>query len=162
MRKHVIFLLLVPFILSSCGSASKLNRADRQWSYEVESAGVGTDGTYALRVWSYYRTPRMPMEVAKKNAVHATLFRGIPAGNGAVAQPAVVTEPMTSSDSLFFDNFFISEYQNYINSVASGSMRIVKTGRNEYKIGYVLSVAKDNLRAYLEEKGIIKALSSGF
>lgn len=162
MRKHLIILFFASILLSSCGSASRLNRADSPWSYEVESVGVGTEGTYAMRVWSYCRTPKMPMEVPKKNAVHATLFRGIPAGNGASAQPALVDRPLTSSDSLFFDNFFQAEYQNYINSMASGSMQIIKTGRNEYKIGYVLSVAKDNLRHYLEEKGIVKALSSGF
>lgn len=162
MKKHLIFLLLLPFFLYSCGSASRLNRADQPWSYEVESVGVGTEGTYSMRVWSYCRTPKMPVEMPKRNAVHATLFRGIPSGNGAAAQPALVDRPLTSSDSLFFDNFFQAEYQNYINSMASGSMRIVKTGRNEYKIGYVLSVAKDDLRKYLEDHGIVKSLSSGF
>jgi hypothetical protein len=49
-----------------------------------------------------------------------------------------------------------------VNSVAKGSVQVVKSGRREYKIGYVMSIAKDNLRRYLEEQGIIKGLSSGF
>ena len=151
------------FLTASCGSASRLGRADQPWSYEIESVGVGVQGTYALRVWSYYRTQEMPLDVAKKNAVHAVVFKGVPAGNGAAAQPPLKTGQMSPSDSLFFDNFFnTGAYQSYINSVAAGSRQVLKTGRREYKIGYVVSVAKDNLRKYLEQQGVVKALSTGF
>ena len=43
MRKYLVFLLL-PLVLHSCGTASRMGRADRPWSYEVENAGVGADG----------------------------------------------------------------------------------------------------------------------
>ena len=104
----------------------------------------------------------MPLEVAKRNAVHAVIFKGVPAGNGAASQPPLKTDAVTASDSVFFGNFFQGEYQDYINSVASGSLRILKLRAREYKIGYVVSVAKDNLRKYLEDQGVIKGLSSGF
>ena len=141
-------------MFASCGSASRLSKADTPWTYEIESVGVGADGTYAIRVWSYY--------VAKRNAVHAVIFKGVPAGNGAASQPPLKTDAVTASDSVFFGNFFQGEYQDYINSVASGSLRILKLRAREYKIGYVVSVAKDNLRKYLEDQGVIKGLSSGF
>ena len=117
---------------------------------------------YVIRVWSYWRNANMPVEEAKKNAVHAVIFRGVPAGNGATAQPALRTGDLTPAESAFFDTFFQSEYQRYISSVASGSIQVLKTGRNEYKIGYVISVSKDSLRKYLEDQGIVKGLSSGF
>ncbi len=161
MRKYLIFLLL-PLVLHSCGTASRMGRADRPWSYEVENAGVGADGVYALRVWSYYRTPDMPVTTAEKNAVHAVIFKGVPAGNGATAQPPLKTDGVTPSDSLFFENFFQNDYRAYVSSVASGSRQVMKTGKKEYKIGYFISVSKDRLRGYLEEKGVVKSLSSGF
>lgn len=161
MKKYLI-LLLIPLLLHSCGTASKISKADQPWSYETESMGVGADGKYVFRVWSYWRNANMPVEEAKKNAVHAVIFRGIPAGNGATAQPALRTGELTPAESAFFDTFFQSEYQRYISSVASGSIQVIKTGRNEYKIGYVISVSKDNLRKYLEDQGIVKGLSSGF
>ena len=113
-----------------------MGRADRPWSYEVENAGVGADGVYALRVWSYYRTPDMPVTTAEKNAVHAVIFKGVPAGNGATAQPPLKTDGVTPSDSLFFENFFQNDYRAYVSSVASGSRQVMKTGKKEYKIGY--------------------------
>ena len=164
MRKISLFLILCAFsvMFTSCGSASKLSKADTPWTYEIESVGVGADGTYAIRVWSYYKNAKMPLEVAKRNAVHAVIFKGVPAGNGAASQPPLKTDAVTASDSVFFGNFFQGEYQDYINSVASGSLRILKLRAREYKIGYVVSVAKDNLRKYLEDQGVIKGLSSGF
>ena len=88
MKKYLI-LLLIPLLLHSCGTASKISKADQPWSYETESMGVGADGKYVIRVWSYWRNANMPVEEAKKNAVHAVIFRGVPAGNGATAQPAL-------------------------------------------------------------------------
>ena len=145
-------------MFASCGSASRLSKADTPWTYEIESVGVGADGTYAIRVWSYYKNAKMPLEVAKRNAVH------VPAGNGAASQPPLKTDAVTASDSVFFGNFFQGEYQDYINSVASGSRQVLKVkGRSyKYKIGYVISVAKDRLRKRLEEQGVVRALSDGF
>lgn len=151
-------------MFASCGSASRLSKADTPWTYEIESVGVGADGTYAIRVWSYYKNAKMPLEVAKRNAVHAVIFKGVPAGNGAASQPPLKTDAVTASDSVFFGNFFQGEYQDYINSVASGSRQVlkVKSRSYKYKIGYVISVAKDRLRKRLEEQGVVRALSDGF
>lgn len=155
-------LSVFPFLFISCGGAAKLSKAGQEWNYEIESVGVGVEGTYAIRVWSYYKNAKMPLEVAKRNAVHAVIFKGVPAGNGAASQPPMVTGQLSASDTAFFDNFFMADYQNYINSVANSSLRIIKLRAREYKIGYVVSVAKDNLRKYLEDQGVIKGLSSGF
>ena len=147
-------------MFASCGSASRLSKADTPWTYEIESVGVGADGTYAIRV----KNAKMPLEVAKRNAVHAVIFKGVPAGNGAASQPPLKTDAVTASDSVFFGNFFQGEYQDYINSVASGSRQVlkVKSRSYKYKIGYVISVAKDRLRKRLEEQGVVRALSDGF
>lgn len=160
MRKYLIMILL-PLLIYSCGTTSKVNRADQPWSYEVESVGVGADGTYVLRIWTYWRTPDLPIEEAKKNAVHAVIFRGIPAGNGATAQPALRSAQLTPEETVFFDSFFQSEYQRFIGSVNSAIL-VTQTGKKEYKIGAVMSVSKDSLRRYLEEEGVVKSLSSGF
>lgn len=158
----ILLLIAAAFFVSSCGSASKLSKADKPWTYEVESVGVGNDGTYALRVWSYSKKPEIPLEIPKKNAVHAVIFKGVPAGNGATAQPPLIGNSTVQPDDAFFVDFFTSDYSRFINSVARGSAQVLKTGKREYKIGYAISVAKDNLRRYLENQGVIKPLSGGF
>lgn len=161
--KRIFFLIFATILLASCSSASKLNRANQPFAYEVESVGVGSDGTYAIRIWSFSKKPEITMVKPQQNAIHATLFRGIPAGGGAVAQPPIVpSDSGYDENSPFFQEFFKTDYQRFVNSVARGSAQVVKCGRKEYKIGYVMSIAKDNLRKYLEDQGIIKSLSTGF
>lgn len=161
--KRIFLLIFATILLASCSSASKLNRANQPFAYEVESVGVGSDGTYAIRIWSFSKKPEITMVKPQQNAIHATLFRGIPAGGGAVAQPPIVpSDSGYDENSPFFQEFFKTDYQRFVNSVARGSAQVVKCGRKEYKIGYVMSIAKDNLRKYLEDQGIIKSLSTGF
>ena len=161
--KRIFFLIFATILLASCSSASKLNRANQPFAYEVESVGVGSDGTYAIRIWSFSKKPEITMVKPQQNAIHATLFMGIPAGGGAVAQPPIVpSDSGYDENSPFFQEFFKTDYQRFVNSVARGSAQVVKCGRKEYKIGYVMSIAKDNLRKYLEDQGIIKSLSTGF
>lgn len=165
--KKILLAFAVVVFLASCGSTSKTGstgstgKADRSWSYEIESLGVGAEGTYAIRVWSYYRNTQLPLETAKKNAIHGVLFKGVPAGAGAVAQPPMVTAEQHQANTVFFDSFFNSDYQRFINSVAVGGKKIIKSGR-QYKIGYAMTVSKDELRKYLEQQGIIRGLSTGF
>ena len=62
----------------------------------------------------------------------------------------------------FFDPFFNIDkaYNRYASDVGGGFERI-RVG-NEYKIGAVISVAKDMLRRDLEAAGVIRGLADGF
>lgn len=162
MRK-LLFIISAVVLLASCGSAGKINKADQKWSYEIQSAGVGVDGTYAVRVWSYSRSPQLSTEVSKMNAVHGVIFRGVPAGNGSISQPALApSSSVEEQNAEFFDKFFAYDFSQFVSQVAQGSTQTIKTGKNEYKVGVILSVSKDKLRKYLEDNGIIKSLNSGF
>ena len=62
----------------------------------------------------------------------------------------------------YFKEFFKDggEYLKYV-TLTEGTQEIVKMGK-EYKVGVVVSVAKDDLRRALEASGVIKSLGSGF
>lgn len=45
-------------------------------------------------------------------------------------------------------------------AIAAGD--IMKVGKKEYKVGVVVTVQYNDLRKYLEEKGIVKRLDAGF
>lgn len=161
--KKIIFTLATILLLASCATTSRINKADQKWSYELESAGVGSDGTYVVKVWSYSRKPQISPEIPKVNAVHGVIFKGVPAGNGAAAQPPLApSSSVEQQNADFFNQFFASDYSQFIAQVAQGSTQTMKTGKNEYKIGVIISVAKDNLRKFLEKNGIIKSLGTGF
>ena len=104
---------------------------------------------------------------AKKNAVHACLFRGLPGNEVAMATPAICPDPATlTAHEAYFTDFFetAGEYLKYINmttdGVPSGQDRMkIKGG---YKVAIYVQVMYDNLRDKMEADGIVRKLSTGF
>ena len=149
-------------------AARKADKDTKNWEYEIECAGVGTDGTYLVKVWSYSKKANVAIDQAKKNAVHGIVFKGFAGGaQGCTAQKPLASSPAIEQERAdFFDIFFADngKYMKYVgssgdNNIGSGDR--VKVGK-EYKIGIIVSVQKEALRKDLEAAGIIKGLSSGF
>ena len=135
------------------------------YQYEVETVGVGTEGIKALKVWAFDRTVDKAVELAKKCAVAACIYRGLPASDYATATPPLCETPGAEWDD-YFARFFADggEYVNYINlttdGVPSGQDRLkTKTG---YKVGVYVQVLYDRLRKKLETDGVIKNMNSWF
>ncbi len=176
MKKTIkIFLLLVVAIsfqsnaqLFGKSKKKKAKEDTEQFRYEVSCQGVGVAGTSLIKVYSYATKPKLVKDVAKRNAVHAIIFKGYIGNNGCSSQ-----KPLARNSSIeikhkdYFDVFFkdggeFMRYVNLTNGGAIGSGDIQKIEKKLYKIGVVVSVNKDELRKKLEQDGIIKGLSYGF
>lgn len=137
-----------------------------QYNYEVETVGVGTEGTKALKVWTYGKTVEKAVMDAKKCAVAACIYRGLPASTYALATPALCPEGPGEEWNEFFNEFFKDggEYLNYVNLTSdgdpSGQDRLKMKGG--YKVGVYVQVLYDRLRKHLEAKGVIKSMDSWF
>lgn len=135
------------------------------YSYEVETLGVGSDGTKALKVWSFDKSVDRAIVKAKKSAVAACIFKGLPASSNATATPPlyVGTDPEWND---YFNHLFADdgEYANYVNittdGVPSGQDRLKTKGG--YKVGIYVQVLYDDLRKKLEADGVIKSMNSWF
>lgn len=171
--RTIKFLLISLCIIAFSSNADAQRRKDRMqryssaYNYEIQCVGVGNDGTKSVKVWSYGRNVKKAMYKIKKDAVAAAIFRGIPAGGGAAKTPAIITDinaHETHAD--FFKKFFKAggPYLQFVNL----SDEAKPVGRNKirmkggYKIGMLVSINHDDLRTYLEDKGIARSLNSGF
>ncbi len=146
----------------------KANKDTEAFRYEIECVGNGAQGTYLIKVWSYSKKATVAKEQSKKNAVHGVIFKGFAGGGkGCVAQKALASDPAVEQDkAAFFEEFFADggKYMKYVSESTDGAVGagdVMKVGK-EYKVGVVVSVMKDALRADLEAAGVIKGLSSGF
>lgn len=165
----LVFMLISTMTFAqSAGRQRKADKATREWRYEVECAGIGKDGTYLIKVWSYSKNPKVAITQAKKNAIHGVIFKGFSGGGqGCTSQKALASNPNIEEEKAdFFDPFFEEggKFMKYVSESADGNVDAsdrVKVGK-EYKIGVLVSVSKDALRKDLEVAGIIKGLSSGF
>lgn len=142
-----------------------------QWAnYEITTIQVGQNGTKFLKVWGYGKKVDKAIEQAKKNAVHACLFRGCPGASNAMNTPAIFKNQGNDQAAIdnfeyFYDFFETSgEYISFVNMTTDGvpsgqDRREVKGG---YKVAIYVQVMYDNLRSKMKDDGILKNASAGF
>lgn len=163
----ILTILLFVFATTSLfGQAKKkADKATVAWRYEIEAVGVGVQGTYLVKVWSYSKNKEVAMEQCKKNAVHGIIFKGF-SGNDKVRTNQ---RPLSSNPTLeiehadFFKSFFENggKYMKFVTISTDASRDVIQVGK-EYKVGVVVSVNVSELRKDLEAAGVIKGLSNGF
>lgn len=165
MKKTVSIFVLCFFsvLVVFGGSKSKANKETVAFRYELDCAGNGVQGFYLVKVWSYSKKAAVAAEQSKKNAVHGIIFKGYVGKPGCVSQRPLAANPGVEYEKeTYFKEFFKDggEYMKYV-TLTEGTQEIIKIGK-EYKVGIVVSVAKDDLRKALEASGVVKSLSSGF
>lgn len=174
MKKLVYLVLFAVLVLSSCTSTKKVSQQtptltaeDRlnyiAGSYDVETMGVGKDGTYLIKVTDNFPTAdeKTYIDGLKKDAVHCVIFRGIPAGHGSLKQPALRTEDtkIEGCEQAFFDFFDNGQYLRFVGSIVNSSKSITRVKETkDFRISLTVSVNKDELRKYLTENNMIKSL----
>ena len=149
----------------ACVAAIAGGKKTKEYRYEIVPMGVGSQGTTLIKVYSYAKSEKAAVELAKENAVHGVMFKGVVGGNGSSAQPPLVKpEEKEMHQDFFYDFFENGTYLQYVSLSSDGivsSNDRLKVG-NLYKIGIIVSVNKAELRKYLENEGVIKKFGSIF
>lgn len=167
--KTIRFTLLAAFLLfiSYSGFSQKKKNPAAFYNYEVECMGTGMDGTQLIKVWGYGKKPSEAVENAKKNAVHAVMFKGILNGKPGCMMRPLITEPGAEQQYQdYFTAFFKpgGKYLGFVSVSNDGSIDPkdrLKVG-SQFKIAVLVSVSHTSLRKELEAAGVIRALSTGF
>ena len=170
MKKIMFTLCFIGLLWGICTAQKVKDRRDlfNSWNnYEVSTVQVGQEGTKFLKVWGYGKRVDLAITQAKKNAVHACIFRGIPGNANAMSTPAICPDPAVLEANIdYFYDFFEtgSSYLNFVNLTTDGipsgqDKREVKGG---YKVAIYVQVMYDNLKKKLQSDGIVKSLNSGF
>lgn len=162
-------LLLVPMVASAQkGKIKKANKDTDNWRYEIESVSVGLQGSTVVKVWSFSKKTAVAAEQAKKNAIHGVVFKGIPAVERVPGRrPLVESAAVQAENAAFFQSFFAdggdyARFATLTNNGAIGAGDVMKLPNKEYKVGVVVTLNYDELKKYLQEKGVVKRLDSGF
>ncbi len=174
MKKHYFLIAVTALFLiasSSCRRTKVLTTNKDKMAgymtsnYEVECMGTGMDGTQLIKVWGYGKNPSSAIYYAKKNAVHAVMFKGINAGkSGCMTRPLITKPGAEVRHSDFFNTFFADggHYLNFVSQTGDGTVDRIKVATGQYKVGVIVSVRHAALRRELETAGIINKLSRGF
>lgn len=132
-------------------------------NYEVVNIGVANDGTKAFKIYVTHRNKNKAIALAKKNAVEAVIFKGIPSAGTASGTPALCSAADEDKFAQYFEKFFEpgGQYLRYVNITSDEDADITKV-KGGYKVGIIVQVMYDNLRKDLEQAGISKSLNYGF
>lgn len=164
--------LAIIFLLIVCQLSNGQTRKERkamygsQYNYELACLGVGQDGTKLLKVWGYGKRVDNAIYDAKRTAVAAVIFRGVPAGNGAAPTPSLLPVDGYDNNMDFFDNFFKDGgmYLSFVNLTTDGTpggSDNIKMSHG-YKVAVSASISFNELRKYLQDNNIVKRMDAGF
>lgn len=168
MKKVLLFTLLFA-LLSLEGFAQKEKRAavfTNDNNYDAQVIGVGTTGTKYIYVTGTGKKLEGAMFQAQQNAVHACIFKNIPGNSNAESVPPIYDSPEPKAEDVaFFDNFFAPEgiYHSFIanrSTLKPENKDVVNLGKGYYQVKLKIQISYDELKKYLVEKGIVKALAA--
>lgn len=161
--KHLLLIgWLVPLLATAEVDPGK---KELQFDYEASCAGIGTQGTYLVKISTYGKKVKEAKTKSKKSAVHAVLFKGI-SGNASCQGQKPICNVSYEEKKEWFDKFFESgEYLQYVSFSNDGyvdASDMVKVSRRRYKVGVTVVIQKDALRKLMEKQGFAKSLGQGF
>lgn len=161
-----LILILIAILTFSPVTSAKDNKDIEEkegLSYEIEGAGIGSQGTYLVTVTVISKKSNIDDDLIARCAIHGVLFRGFSNNELRIHQKPLTGSAMTEAQHAdFFKDFFKKNglAKNYVASI-NNSRQVVKSGK-QYKISTIVTVNKELLHSDLEKAGIIKGLNTGF
>lgn len=154
-----LYLFCGILFLQSCNSTKNLTT---NYNYELLCNGIGVEGVYLVKCFSYGSTFEKARKNVKKDAVHGTLFKGVSANSikKCKEQPRICNVNYEENKD-WFDRFFNEgDYLQYVTlsndgNVSSKDRIKIKGG---YKVGFTVSVKSDALRKRMEKEGFAKKM----
>ncbi len=156
MKYTILFTIIITFFFES--------NAQKQFAYQVECVSVENNGYVTIKIWNTKLGKKYSQEQARKDAIDAVLFSGIPSNNGCIAQKPILSTPESIENFKKIEKDFFAKNGNWSNYTREATIENAlpeNIGDKSWKV-YKVSVSKDLLRKYLEEQKIIKSLNSGF
>jgi hypothetical protein len=138
--------------------------AQKQFAYQVECISVENSGSVSVNIWNTKKGKKYSQLQARKDAVHAILFLGVPGSNGCVTQKPFLSTPESIEAFKKIENDFFSkngEWSKYTREANISTTLPQQIGDKKWKV-FQVSISKDLLRKFLEEHKIIKSLNTGF
>jgi hypothetical protein len=154
---HYFFLTFAAYLLL-------VSYKENSISYQTECISIGTEGYIILKIWDSNKGIKYKLQQAKKDAIHAVLYSGISGNNNCVTQSAILTkQEYVEKFHKIEKDFFSSngDWSKFTTSSATETTLPNSLGAKKWKV-YQISVSKDALKKYLEEKSILKSINIGF
>lgn len=168
MKKIILQLFALAFLLLVSNDAfaqkKSTSTSSDYYNYETKLLGVGQDGTKTFTIWVTAKKVDEGVELAKRNAIAACLFKGIAPSGQAEKVPAIVPGGITEANEAFFEDFLMlkdkkgrgGKYLRFISHTGNQKEEKIKKG---YRVSLDVQVSYDALREYMVSEGMSKSLN---
>ncbi len=132
--------------------------------YQTECLSIETDGYITIKIWDTQKGQNYKPMQARKDAINSILYSGLAGGNGCSTQPPILNSLLEKEAFKVIENSFFAKsgiWSLFTRSAVIETTLPFHLGKKNWKV-YEVSIAKNELRKYLEERKIIKSLSDGF
>lgn len=153
-------ILFITFLIG----ISTISFAQKKFAYQVECISVENEGYVTIKIWNTKLGKKYTQEQARKDAIHAILYSGVPNTNGCFTQKPLLSNSDAEENFGKIEKDFFSKkgsWSKYTRDAKTETTLPVNIGDKSWKV-YQVSVSKNELRKYLEEQKIIKSLNNGF
>lgn len=162
MYRYVTLLLLV--IISFCTNAQTKSDINNYYDYDATLVDVGQDGTKVITITVVAKKVADGIELAKRNAVAACLFKGVEGSYQAERVLAIVPQGISTDNEQFFNEFLAikdkkgegGEYLRFVAKTGNERSEKIKKG---YKVSLDVQVSYNALRDYMVSQGKAKSLN---
>ncbi len=151
-------------ILIAMSSLLLLSFAGNNRNYQAQFITTEPDGYVTIKIWDTKKGSKYNFVQARKDAIHAILFSGIAGGNGNITQPPILNNTDEQNNFKNIEKSFFhkkGKWSMFTRSSATETTLPSNLGNTNWKV-YQVSISKNELRKYLEEKTIINSLKTGF
>ena len=132
--------------------------------FQAECEGLAKSGYIDVTIWDSKKGANYSIEQARKDAIHTILYSGIAGSKNCSSQPPMLNsdEERAKFDKIQKDFFSKNgQWTRYTTSAKKSNATPEIVSNKNWNV-YTVSVAKQELRKYLEEQKIIKYLNNGF
>lgn len=154
----VLSVFLVTLSMMACSSPKQ--NLSSYYTSKIECLGTELDGSETLLAWGTGKNKADALEQAKKNAVHAVLFKGIVDGTGQCnKRPLMLEVNAEVKYQDYFNAFFRDngEYKKFVSMKDTRKSSIKgEANDNQQKYSIVVRVLRAELKEKLINDNILK------
>ena len=150
-----LFSLLVLLIISSNAIFSQ--------NKQVECVSISNEGSIILKIWSAKKGKKYKQVEAFKDALEIYLINGLNSESCGNVSPLLKTESEKTAFIKIKSEFFTKkgDWNRFVTNSTTVSTTSKLIDQTDWKT-YQVSISKNELRKYLENKSILQPLNTGF
>lgn len=132
-------------------------------SNQVECVSISNDGSIILKIWNPKKGKKYKQEQAFKDALEIYLVNGLNSKSCGNVSPILKTESEKTAFIKIKSEFFSKkgDWTRFITNSTTTTTTSKLIDQTDWKT-YQVSISKNELRKYLENKSILQPLNTGF